>query len=130
MDTEGRLTLRKRIYRRGTPAGEIKITVLLRGFAGTLGGTFGGTPRILPIVTIFCAVGGALPLGFGGQQLPCPARIRFRLRLTHINRPTHGQRDLGKHGAIQPLTILTPLILTSPESWMRNFVAGPPVPIL
>src|SRR5208282_6506932 len=82
-------------------------------------------PRVGSGVSVNSAVGGALPLRFGRERLPCPARIRTGFRMTDINRPVQGQRHFVEHSAAEPLRTFL-----APEQGMRNSASGLPVPIV
>ena len=90
LNAEGALACGKCVHRRGTPAGEIKV-------AESGCGRFLAPWIWICIMTIALAVRRAvccaLPLGFGGQRLPCPARVSFRLRLTHVDWPIERQTE-------------------------------------
>src|SRR5580704_1785051 len=115
VDAEGALASGKRIHRHGIPTSEIKVAERVCRLCAP--------PRICPLLAVWSGICGALPLGFRGQRLPCPAGIGFRFRLTHVDWPIQRQRDVLEHGAIQPL-----IALALPESGLRNSLTGFPVP--
>src|ERR1039458_4064456 len=78
------------------------------------------------LVSVRSCVCCALPLGFGGQRLPCPAGICFRFRLAYIDWPIQRQGDFVEHRAIQPLI---GIVLALPECRMRNSPRGYPLPV-
>src|SRR5208337_860548 len=74
VDAESALGLGKRIYGQGVPAMKVEITELgVRRFAA---------PGVWASVSVKRAVGGAVPLGLGGERLPCPAGVGGRLGVT------------------------------------------------
>src|SRR6202034_3058107 len=61
----------------------------------------------------------------GRQRFSRPARIRLRLRMTHVDWPIERQWQFVEHGAIKPLTTVLP-----PEDGTRNSLLRLPVPVI
>src|SRR5260370_7828480 len=83
-------------------------------------------PRVRPCVSVDAAVGGAVPLRFRGERLPCPTRVRACLCMTRIHGPVQRQLHLIKHRAPKPARA----IFFFPEQGMRNAMSGLPVPVI
>src|SRR5580704_11827948 len=104
---EKTLAVGKGINRCRIPMAEVKITEARKGrFLA---------PRIEMFASIGAAVGGAVPLRFSRQCLPCPPRICHGLRMTHINGPIRRQRNFFEHRAVEPS-----VARLAPEYGMRN----------
>src|SRR5208282_3022439 len=120
MNAESALARGKRVDRDGIPTMKVKITELgIRRLAA---------PRVRPCLPLAVdgAVGGVLPLRFGGERLPCPARIGRCLSLAHVYGPVERnfvKRNFFKHAAPDPAAAFL-----FPECGMRNPLRALPVP--
>src|SRR6202142_2152868 len=96
-NTEGALALLKSPDWRGVPALEIEVSESAVGLFFS--------PRIRPLGSLNRAISRAMPLGFGWQFLPRPARVRACFRMTYIYRPVQRQRNALEHGSVLPLIV-------------------------
>src|ERR1700687_1156345 len=124
VNAESALTFGKCIDRRRIPTAKVKIAEpLIQLRIGRF-----IAPRISSCVSVDGAIGGVLPLGFGGERLPCPARVRTCFRLTHIHGPVQRrfvERYLVEHRPVKPS-----IVVLLPEQRMRNSTSSLPVPVI
>src|SRR4029077_17317911 len=79
VNAESAVAFGKRIHRHGIPT--VKVEIAKVGIGRLI------APRISSRASVDGAVGGALPLRFGGKRLPYPTRVCACLRLTQIHGP-------------------------------------------